>query len=89
MSLEQQYFISTMDEAITRITPHDLFAAAALNAIIGDKDMVRTGGKALREDPNAFIAKMAFLAADAMMAERAKHMTIFTDARMDHQENQP
>lgn len=56
------------------ITPRDLFAASALNAIIGDKDMVRTGGKALLADPNGFIAKMAFLAADAMMAERAKRV---------------
>ena len=56
------------------ITPRDLFAAAALNAIIGDKDMVRTGGQALRADPNGFIAKMAFLAADAMMEEREKQL---------------
>lgn len=49
------------------ITPRYLFAAAALNASIGDKDMVRMGGKALLAGPNGFIAKMAFLADDAMM----------------------
>lgn len=59
-------------DATPAITAHDLYAAAALNALITDKDIARTGGQAIRTNPHGFIAKICHMVADAMVAEREK-----------------